>query len=299
MDSKKSMWTAFALLMLAMAVIQFVPSAPVIIPAGLPPEQRDAPCLLGFEGIANFRDLGGYPTAEGKRVAWGRLYRSGTLAHSSRADLEALGQLNLVALIDFRSTAEKEEEPNILPDPPGFELVEIPTLDQGNEALLGEVMERVDSGDFTDFDPNKFMLEANRQFAGQFTPEFRRFVQAILAADGAPVAWHCSAGKDRTGYAAAILLRILGVPQELVMQDYMASREHALEARKSQLMLLRLFKGEEAADKLGVMMGVEQAWLEAAFNEIDRRWGSFDDYVSQGLQLSPADITRLRSRLLE
>ena len=119
----------------------------------------------------------------------------------------------------------------------------------------------------------------------------------MLEADGAPVVWHCSAGKDRTGFAAAILLRILGAPRDVVMQDYMASREHALEARKSQLLLLRVFKGEEAADKLAIMMGVEEAWLHAAFEEIDAQWGSFDNYVRQGLELSRADIQRLRQSL--
>ncbi len=64
-------------------------------------------------------------------------------------------------------------------------------------------------------------------------------------------------------------------------------------------MLLRVFKGEEAADKLGIMMGVEESWLNAAFEEIDARWGSFDNYVSQGLELSAPDIARLRSNLLE
>lgn len=64
-------------------------------------------------------------------------------------------------------------------------------------------------------------------------------------------------------------------------------------------MLLRVFKGEEAADKLGIMMGVEKSWLNAAFEEIDARWGSFDNYVSQGLELSAPDIARLRSNLLE
>ena len=73
----------------------------------------------------------------------------------------------------------------------------------------------------------------------------------------------------------------------------------ALEARRTQLLLLRVFKGEEAADKLGVMMGVEESWLNAAFEEIDARWGSFDNYVSQGLELSAPDIARLRSNLLE
>ncbi len=70
------------------------------------------------------------------------------------------------------------------------------------------------------------------------------------------------------------------------MQDYMASRQHALEARKSQLLLLRVFKGEEAADKLAVLLGVEEAWLNAAFAQIDASWGSFDNYVREGLGLS-------------
>lgn len=299
MNKKKLFWSAFTALVLIFGVIQFVPSPPLVIPSQLPTDQREAHRLLNFEGIANFRDLGGYPSDSGKQVKWGTLYRAGTLAHSSDADLRNLGQLQLVSLIDFRSSQEKEEEPNRLPDPTGFTVVEIPTLDDGNKALVGDIMARIDSGNFDGFDPNLAMMTANRQFATEFTPQFRQFIRTVLEADGAPIVWHCSAGKDRTGFAAAILLRILGTPRDIVMQDYMASREHALEARKSQLLLLRVFKGEEAADKLAIMMGVEEAWLNAAFEEIDAQWGSFDNYVSQGLLLSSADIQRLKENLLE
>jgi protein-tyrosine phosphatase len=299
LNKKKLFWSAFTVLVLIFGVIQFVPSPPLVMPSQLPTDQREAHRLLNFEGIANFRDLGGYPSDSGKQVKWGTLYRAGTLAHSSDTDLRNLGQLQLVSLIDFRSSQEKEEEPNRLPDPTGFTVVEIPTLDDGNKALVGDIMERIDSGNFDGFDPNLAMMTANRQFATEFTPQFRQFIRTVLEADGAPIVWHCSAGKDRTGFAAAILLRILGTPRDIVMQDYMASREHALEARKSQLLLLRVFKGEEAADKLAIMMGVEEAWLNAAFEEIDAQWGSFDNYVSQGLLLSSADIQRLRKNLLE
>jgi len=299
LNRKKLFWSAFTLLVLIFGVIQFVPSPPLVIPSQLPTDQRQAHRLLNFEGIANFRDLGGYPSDSGKQVKWGTLYRAGTLAHSSDTDLRNLGQLQLVSLIDFRSSQEKEEEPNRLPEPTGFTVVEIPTLDDGNKALVGDIMARIDSGNFDGFDPNLAMMTANRQFATEFTPQFSQFIHTVLEADGAPIVWHCSAGKDRTGFAAAILLRILGTPRDIVMQDYMASREHALEARKSQLLLLRVFKGEEAADKLAIMMGVEQAWLNAAFEEIDAQWGSFDNYVSQGLLLSSADIQRLRDNLLE
>jgi protein-tyrosine phosphatase len=299
LSKKKVFWSAFAVLLAIFAIIQFVPSAPLLIPAQLPPEQRAAHRLLNFEGIANFRDLGGYANEQGQQVKWGVLYRSGTFAHSSRADLQGLQQLQLATLIDFRSGGEKEEEPNQLPQPASFTVVEIPTLDEGNKALVGEVMERVESGNFDGFDPDQFMLTANRQFATEFTPQFRQFIHTVLDAGGKPVVWHCSAGKDRTGFASAILLRVLGVPQETVMRDYMESKQHALEARKNQLLLLRVFKGEEAADKLAIMMGVEEAWLRAAFAEIDAQWGSFDNYIREGLQLSDGDIAQLQNQLLE
>jgi protein-tyrosine phosphatase len=275
-----------------------VPAPALVIPAQLPAEQRAAHRLLNFEGIPNFRDLGGYPAEDGREVKWGVLYRAATLAESSNGDLQGLQQLNLKTLIDFRSAVEKEEEPNHLPEPAGFDVVEIPTLDDGNEAMVKEITERIESGDFDGFDPNGLMLEANRQFASTFTPQYRQFMQTVLQADGEPVAWHCTAGKDRTGFASAILLRILGVPQDVIMQDYMASRENALEARESQLMLLRLLKGDEAADKLSVMLGVEEAWLQAAFEQIDATWGGFDNYVRDGLQLTDTDIAKLKAMLL-
>jgi len=284
---------------LAIAVIQFIPSPPLVVPAQLAAEERSAHRLLNFEGISNFRDLGGYPAADGRTVKWGKLYRSGHLATASNADLAGLAELQLARFIDFRSGAEKTEEPNRLPDPASFALVEIPVLDEGNRNLFNEISTRIEEGTLGDFDPDLTMVQANRQFADEFTPQFRQFVDTVLEADGAPVLWHCTAGKDRTGFAAAVLLRILGVPQDIIMQDYLASRAPALESRRKELLMLRLFEGEETADKIAVMLGVEPAWLEAAFEQIDTTWGSFDNYVAEGLQLSAADVQRLRANLLE
>ena len=299
MNIRKILGAGFTVVAIAVTLIQFIPAPPLLVPAALPAEQRPAHRLLNFEGISNFRDLGGYPTQDNRHVKWGKLYRSGTFAEASRADLAGLSALELETFIDFRSSLEKTEEPNRLPEPPGFTVVDIPVLDDGNKALIGEIMDRVESGDFDGFDPNQAMLAANRQFAAEFTPQFNEFVHTVLAADGAPVLWQCSAGKDRSGFAAAILLRILGVPQETIMQDYMASSAPALEARSRQLRMLELFKGEEAAQKLAILMGVEEAWLQAGFAQIDTTWGSFDNYVENGLQLSADDVRRLRHSLLE
>lgn len=159
-------------------------------------------------------------------------------------------------------------------------------------------MERVKTGDFEGFDPNLTMINANRQLATQFVVQYRQFMQTILTSAGAPVVWHCSAGKDRAGFASAIVLRILGVPQETVMADYMASKQHALHARKNEVRILRLLRGDEAADKLSILLGVEEAWLAAAFDEIDKHWGSFENYTREALELSEDDIQSLRDTLL-
>ena len=299
MNKKKIFGLLLASAALLVGVIQFIPSPPLVIPAELAAPERSSHRQLNFEGIANFRDLGGYPAADGRAVKWGKLYRSGHLATASNADLAGLAALQLASVIDFRSGAEKTEEPNRLPDPASFALVEIPVLDEGNRNLYNEISTRIEEGTLGDFDPDLTMIQANRQFADEFTPQFRQFVDTVLEAEGAPVLWHCTAGKDRTGFAAAVLLRILGVPQDIIMQDYLASREPALESRRKELLMLRLFEGKETADKIAVMLGVEQAWLKAAFEQIDTTWGSFDNYVAQGLLLSAADIQRLRENLLE
>ena len=85
-------------------------------------------------------------------------------------------------------------------------------LDIGNENLFSDIKQRIEADDFSDFDPGATMQQANRQFADEFTPQFRQFIHTVLDANGAPVIWHCTAGKDRTGFAAAILLRVLGCP---------------------------------------------------------------------------------------
>ncbi|MEP4147368.1 MAG: tyrosine-protein phosphatase [Halioglobus sp.] len=299
MSKKSLLWSAFAALALLVTIVQFIPSEPVLVPSQLPVDQRESHRLLNFEGISNFRDLGGYATTDGKTVTWGKLYRSANFSETSRADQKALDSLSLKTLVDFRSAAEKEEEPNQLTKSPSFNIVEIPIMDGGDNSVSEEIIARFESGNFSDFDPNQFMIDANRQFASSFTPQFSAFIQQVLDAEGQPIVWHCSAGKDRTGFAAAILLRMLGVSRDVIMQDYMLSREYSLAARQKELTLVRLLQGEEAADKLEILLGVEEAWLQAAFDAIDEQYGSFDNYVDEALSLEETDIARLRNTLLE
>ncbi|AQA19733.1 hypothetical protein BST95_17265 [Halioglobus japonicus] len=292
-------WGSFAIIATLFAAIQFAPAPAVIVPAQLPVSEREQHRTLNFEGIHNFRDLGGYRTEDGRTVRWGKLYRSANFHTASRADRQVLSDLGISKIIDFRSSAEKKQEPNKFPELPPFAVVEIPTLDGGDNDVATEIMARIEDGNMADLDPNAFMIAANRQFAYTFTPQFNQFIDEVGDSGDGAVVWHCSAGKDRTGYAAAILLRILGVPMASISEDYMLSNDYALEGRQGMLRVLRLFKGDEAADKIAVLLGVQPNWLEAAFAEIDARWGSFDNYVSQGLGLSTEQVEALRNSLLE
>jgi len=254
--------------------------------------------ILPFHKIANFRDLGGYPAADGKRVKWGLLYRSGHLAKATRADLKYLQALKINTIIDFRSALEKEEEPDRLPDSDSIQTLSLPMLDVVNEAMSKEIYAVVRSKNYQDFDAFEKMKTMYQLLVTDHSAEYRQFIETILTAQGSPVLWHCTAGKDRTGFGAAILLRLLGVADPVIIQDYLLSSHH-IEKRRRLMLILRLTKGRQALRILKKMMSVDEAWMQAAFQAIERQWGSFENYARQGLALSPSDIAQLRHTLLD
>jgi protein-tyrosine phosphatase len=271
---------------------------PIIFPKDAPAPEREAHRRVAFAGAHNFRDLGGYPASAGRRVKWGLLYRSDNLSKLSKRDLQALNSLGLHRLIDFRADFEKSMAPNRLPGNSGFNVVELPVFDSNNK-LGQELRERFISGNLDGIDADQLLHEANRQFVTEFTPQYRAFVHEVLAAAGRPIAFHCTAGKDRTGFAAAILLRLLGVAEETIIADYLISKRYSLKSRSRDIMLARVMRGAHAATIITKLSSVEPGYLQTAFATIDQEYGSFDAYLTDGLGLSATDIETLRSTLLE
>jgi protein-tyrosine phosphatase len=122
------------------------------------------------------------------------------------------------------------------------------------------------------------MINANNDFASHFTPEVRKFIDVLLSSDGKPVLFHCTAGKDRTGFAAAVLLRILGVPHDVVVEDYLLTNRYFLASHRWNLILLRLLRGAQFAEIVRGFMLARHEYLFAAFETIDSTHGSFDHY---------------------
>jgi protein-tyrosine phosphatase len=252
---------------------------------------------LDFSGAKNFRDLGGYRTADNRTVRWGLLYRSDALHKLTNTDHKHLTALMLEHVIDFRVEHEKEQEPDRLPVELSNRIVEIPIADsstrvwhESREAFVKNLK---------NMDPVKYMVETNVELATRFTPEIQKFFRELLAVEGRPILFHCAAGKDRTGFTAAVILRLLGVPQETVMADYLLTNQYFMASYKWSLVLLRLTKGRRFAESVKGFMEAHPLYLSAAFEAMDHEHGSFENYIRHGLGLTETQIEQLKKLYLE
>ena len=250
----------------------------------------------------NVRDIGGYRTAYGREVIRGRLFRGDSLRQLTHNDTERLEQLGLCTVIDFRTPGEiLLSGPDRLPY--GVELAQLPV--SGGD--LGSIYELIASGDHDqqrrklgDGRAASFMVEMNRAFVadGRQREGFGAALRLMCAAEKLPLLYHCTGGKDRTGWMTAIVLTALGVPRELVLRDYLLSNDfHRTGYTKLRLDLI---KGGIVRDPELLRPILEQSatYLGAAFEEADRRYASFDRFLTRGLGVSDALLAELRRALL-
>jgi protein-tyrosine phosphatase len=253
---------------------------------------------LALEGAPNFRDLGGYETSDGQTVKWGLLYRSDNLAHLTDADLEKVAGLGIKLVCDFRSDPEKQDEPDRLPpsNPPAVAAFPI----GADSFLVKDLRARISSGDLAGLDLRGMMIEGNRQFATTYAPQYAAMLERILQPDSLPAVVHCTAGKDRAGFASAVILTLLGVPRETVMADFLLTNHYTAAATRKRLLMIKAFSLFRAdTDLLRPLFGVEPAYLEAAFAAIDEEWGGFETFRREGLRIDDAELAAFRQLALE
>ena len=274
---------SFALLISAAFAFDATPDTPVSVDLNAR--------LVPLQGGVNFRDLGGYETSDGRLVRRGVLYRSGSMTGLTASDYEYLRTLNIEVVADFRSTEERLREPTRWPDgaaPPR-------RLERDYELQFGEVLAVMRDAP-TPAAARAAFASFYRELPKQFRLQYRQMFDELLAGN-APLAFNCSAGKDRTGVAAALILTALGVPRERVMDDYLLSNKHykpkPMSAAAADDPTARLF-GRLPPDVIQVFMGVEPSYLDAAFSGMVDEFGSVDKYLEEGLDLDAADREKLR-----
>lgn len=252
---------------------------------------------VALDGAQNFRDLGGYETADGKHLRWGLFYRSDNLSGLSDADLETLASLGIRLVCDFRSPDEKQAEPDRLPEPRPA-VAELEIFDEA--FAMKDFRERIGSGDLGDLDLRQALIEGNRLFATKFAPIYRAMFERLSQRENLPALIHCTAGKDRAGFGAAMILSVLGVPRETVFEDFLLTNLYTAQKIERTLWTIRLMSLFRVdAERVRPVLGVERAYLEAAFDEIGKRYGDFERYRREALGLDDAELAAFRALALE
>jgi protein-tyrosine phosphatase len=250
---------------------------------------------LPLEGGRNFRDLGGYRSIDGKYVRWGLLYRSASMSGLTPSDYAYLGRLGIRSVCDFRSTQERASEPNAWV---AEAKINYWTRDY---ALAGGGLDALLKGGLANLTVEQVrgsMLQTYRELPDTqqlaYAETFAPIVEGRV-----PLAFNCSAGKDRTGLAAALILSALGVPYETVKADFLLSNRYldaaAIKGDKTLSLIMTHLPPEVAAP----LLGVEPAYLDAAFDEIRRKHGSVGNYLADALGIGKKQIKILKKRLLE
>lgn len=237
-------------------------------------------------GAVNFRDLGGYLTSDGRRVKWRHVYRSDSLADLTDTDAKTVASLGLRVLLDLRHESEREKKPNRpLPGtPPATHPIGF--LPRSNPEMLG----RVAAGTMTKQVLDDWYHDSYRRFPQE--PTYAQLVEKLRVGQPFPLLIHCTSGKDRTGFAAAVVLMALGVPRQTIIDDFMLSNRYRRD--------LRFLVGEKADQEvLEVLASVRPSYLEATFDAIDAEWGSDEAYLRRALGLSEAQQKALQDTLLE
>jgi protein-tyrosine phosphatase len=254
---------------------------------------RVAERLVPLEQGSNFRDIGGYPAADGRHVRWGRLYRSGGQPLLTDDDVAEIQSLGLKNMVDLRSMEERQLAPSRVTGVP------YTAIGYSMRALMPASAAPIQNGG-----------TVYRNFPTLLAPQLRLIVDRLLA-DDAPLAYNCSAGQDRTGFVTAMLLSALGVPRDVILADYHLSTA----LRRPENEMAKITPEAAAANPVAAMFARYQtpaaakptplkdadgrAFLEAAFDEIETRYGSVDAYLEKAAGLTPAARALLRAKYLE
>jgi protein-tyrosine phosphatase len=237
---------------------------------------------LNLQGASNFRDLGGYRTVDGRSVRWRQLFRSNHLGHLTETDVAIVRGLKLRSAFDFRGIEERKAAICALEEVAVHSLPIEPTV-------VAALRARLAAGSLSPAVALEIMRESYRDYVRNNTHRFRALFAHLLD-DRAPLVIHCTAGKDRTGFACALMLHTLGVPDDVIAEDYLLTN--------------RFYRRDPASasdlpDDVRQAIGcVEASFLAAAHDAIRADYGDLENYLTQGLALGKSERAALQARYL-
>ena len=251
--------------------------------------ERDLP----FASVPNFRDIGGYLTKDGRTVRWNRVYRASALDNLSQHDAERLQELNVKLVCDVRTKEEQVADPDKLPD--SINLISAPP--SSDDSVLRTVFRLLFQADFLE----NLLLDLYQRFMVDDNPQvFARIFQEMSEENNLPMLIHCAAGKDRTGISIALLLSLLGVPDETIIADYTLSNHHYdffKASTRKNLAQLKVFGLNEA--DFDYLLIADGRLMQETLDYVRQKYGSIENYCLHYLGLSPQTLEAIRYNLLD
>ena len=252
--------------------------------------------LLALQGAPNFRDLGGYEADDGRRLKWGKLYRSSKLSALTDVDMNYVRRLGLTLICDFRQVVEQQLEPTILGIESSHVLASLPVMPGSSNSFI----ENLHNGILAVDDAAEFMKEINRDFVINQMPQYAEMFRLLLVGDQ-QLLIHCASGKDRTGFGAALILDVLGVNEEAIVEDYLLTNTYLpVDSEIARLSKeLTDHSGSAVADDvLRPMLEVRPEYIRACFEEIKKRYESKEHFYESALRLDDRRLAQLKDRYL-
>lgn len=249
---------------------------------------------LALQGSPNFRDFGGYTTRDNQRVRWGVLYRSGHLNQLSDSDLDITAALGIGLVCDFRELKESERTPNRYAPDHQPRVENLPIMPGSVTNIFSQHSERSSS---TAEEMARVMIDINRDLALKQQDAYRKLF-VLLAENNGGILIHCAAGKDRTGFGAALILSALGVPEETLLHDYLLTQKYFPIER--EIAVVRKKYDLDLPDEImRPMLEVREEYLRAAFDTVHKEYGSLENYLRDALHVDANMQHELRRKLLE
>jgi protein-tyrosine phosphatase len=252
--------------------------------------------VVALDGGVNFRDLGGYVNNGGQRVKWRKILRCGHLANLSEKDLDTLERIGVNKIHDFRRNEEQSQSPS--------QAIRAEFIDDYQISIgdISRFWEFLFEGALTPDSSHDLVVNSYRSCIDVVIPAFSRFMRHIVDNANHTSVFHCSAGKDRTGMAAALILAALDVPRQTIVEDYLLTQQHYDSSR-----LIEIIEGHLRDAKvdnwdrewLTPYVSVHEDNIVAFLDAIDDRYGSMNHYLKGGLGLSQDDLDSLQKQLLE
>lgn len=244
---------------------------------------------INIPGIQNFRDLGGYTSySTKKKTRWGMLYRSAEIDSLSSGSRRELKNIGIKTIIDLRSPTEAGRQTALQGE---FKVIHIPIITGDMEHILKGIQEQKIKCDTV----YRMVERMNRELISNYTKEYRRIFDILLDKNNYPVVIHCSSGKGRTGIVSALVLASLGVDEDIIMEDYRLSNDYFNIPAASRYAYQLPARSQEA---ITTVFSAREDFLNAAIEEMERRYGDTDTYLQRGIGLTKEEIRELQDILL-